>query len=133
MQFWKLLPAIVWAFVILLLTGLPGTYFPTIESFWDWLSPDKIVHVIMFMIQTILLLYALYPQYLTGSKRLITIWIVIAVVTLYGLTTEVLQAYVFVGRHGSAYDFVADFVGVLVGLKLFNMYCKKICIKLKAN
>jgi hypothetical protein len=52
MLVWRLLPALIWAFIIMLLTGLPGSYFPTIVSFWDWLSPDKIVHVFIFLVQT---------------------------------------------------------------------------------
>ncbi len=122
---WKLLPAIIWALIILLLTGLPGTYFPQIQSFWDWLSPDKVVHVFIFTVQMFLVLIAYRTQYLSGNTRLINTLLIILLVTVYALLTEVLQAYVFIGRDGNLYDFLADFVGILIGLLVFNLYKKK--------
>ncbi len=122
---WKLLPAIIWALIILLLTGLPGTYFPEIQTFWDWLSPDKVVHVCIFTVQMFLVLIAYRTQYLSGNTRLINTLLIILLVTVYALLTEVLQAYVFIGRDGNLYDFLADFVGILIGLLVFNLYKKK--------
>jgi len=125
MLFWKLLPAIVWALIILVLTGLPGTYFPTVVSFWDWLSPDKVVHVFIFFVQTFLLLVAFRTQYLLGSRRLVYAWAIFSIISLFALLTEVMQAYVFVGRDGNVFDFIADVVGVLVGYLAYNLYFKK--------
>ena len=125
MLFWKLLPALVWALIILLLTGLPGTYFPTVISFWDWLSPDKLVHVFIFFVQTFLILVAFRTQYLLGNRRLVYTWLLISIITVFALLTEVLQAYVFVGRDGNVYDFIADFVGVLVGYLAYNLFFNK--------
>ncbi len=125
MLFWKLLPSLVWALIILLLTGLPGTYFPTVISFWDWLSPDKVVHIFIFLVQTFLILVAFRTQYLLGSRRLVYTWLLISIITVFALLTEVLQAYVFIGRDGNTYDFIADFIGVLVGYLAYNLYFKK--------
>ncbi len=125
MLFWKLLPALVWALIILLLTGLPGTYFPTVISFWDWLSPDKVVHIFIFFVQVLLTLVAFRTQYLLGTRRLVYTWLLISIVTAFALLTEVLQAYVFIGRDGNVYDFIADFIGVLVGYLAYNLYFKK--------
>jgi len=125
MLFWKLLPALVWALIILLLTGLPGTYFPTVISFWDWLSPDKVVHIFIFFVQVLLILVAFRTQYLLGTGRLVYTWLLISIVTAFALLTEVLQAYVFIGRDGNVYDFIADFIGVLVGYLAYNLYFKK--------
>jgi len=130
---WKLVPAIVWAIIILLLTGLPGTYFPTITSFWDWLSPDKVVHVIIFATQSFLVFWAYGKQYLHGSNRLVYTWLILLFITIFAMLTEVLQAYVFVGRNGNVYDFIADSAGVLAGLWIFRLYNKKIFIKHKVN
>lgn len=64
-------------------------------------------------------------QYLTGNTRLLIIWLIVTIITIFALLTEVLQAYVFIGRNGSIYDFIADFAGVLVGLVVFNLYKRK--------
>ncbi len=116
----RLWPSLVWATIIMLLTGLPGTYFPSVTTFWDWLSPDKVVHVIIFGIQTILLLYAFNGQFTTDRQRYVVSVLIIIITTLFAAITELLQKYVFIGRHGSMFDFIADAIGVLVG---FLAYC----------
>ena len=65
---WKLLPALVWAIMILFLTGMPGTYFPKVATFWEWLSPDKLIHIFIFGVQSFLVLTAFRVQYLLSSK-----------------------------------------------------------------
>lgn len=124
----KLLPALAWAFLTMLLMGLPGTYFPEVTTFWEWLTIDKIVHVFIFGIQALLLLFAFDEQYFSGKYRLVFIWLILLVTTLFALSTEVMQVYVFKGRDGNLYDFIADVVGVLTGLLayiLHNNYKKK--------
>ena len=123
----RLWPSLVWAFIIMLLTGLPGTYFPSVTSFWDWLSPDKVIHILIFGVQTILLFYAFHGQYTSDKQRYITSVAIIIVTTVFALLTEVLQKYVFVGRHGSVYDFIADTIGVFVGFLAYYLpnYKKK--------
>jgi len=48
-------PGILWGVIILIITGIPGNYFPKVTTFWDWLSPDKIVHLFLFSIFVLLL------------------------------------------------------------------------------
>src|SRR4051812_13157741 len=48
-------PALLWAAVIMILCGFPGNDLPDL-TFIQWLKPDKVVHVIMFGILSILLL-----------------------------------------------------------------------------
>lgn len=122
---WKVLPAVSWAVMILFLTGIPGTYFPKVTSFWEWLSPDKIIHIFIFGVQSFLLLITFRIQYLSGLQRLVYISILVSITILFALLTEILQVYVFVGRHGNVYDFIADVVGILVGLLAYILLDKK--------
>ncbi len=123
----KLWPSLVWALIILLLTGLPGNYFPTVVSFFDWLSPDKIVHLILFGGQSFLLLYGFREDYFSGKNRITLIVLALSIGIFYGFLTEVLQRFVFVGRSGNVYDFIADTIGVIVGfLAFYLLYRKKI-------
>jgi VanZ family protein len=49
---------------------------------------------------------------------------------IYGGITELLQYYVFIRRYGSVYDFLADVIGCVLGIFIFNMaFRKKICKK----
>lgn len=123
----KLWPAIVWALLILILTGTPGTYIPKITSFWDWISLDKLVHVFIFGTFTFLILHGLLPQYMQSKKRYMFVIAAVGISLAYGLLTEVLQTYVFIGRYGNAYDFYADSIGAFAGWIAFQLvYGKKI-------
>ena len=123
----KLWPAIVWALFILILTGTPGKYIPSVTSFWDWLKPDKFVHVVTFALLSFLILNGLLQQYLESNRRYLIVLVAVGITLAYGLLTEVLQAYVFIGRDGNAYDFIADSIGALIGwLGFAIIYGKKI-------
>ncbi len=121
----KLWPALVWALLILVLTGVPGAYFPEVKSFWEWMSPDKSVHIFIFGVQTFLLLIPFNEQYLAGRNRLVYRIALLSIAILFALSTEVLQAYVFIGRNGNLYDFIADVIGVGLGLLAYILLNKK--------
>ena len=111
----------------MVLMGLPGKYFPTVVSFWDWLSPDKIVHFILFSSLSFLSAWG-YRNYLKKyshpykNKLLLTI---ILLTIAYGGLTEILQKYIFINRYGSIYDFIADAIGCVLGVIVFFYYFKK--------
>ncbi len=116
-----------WAIIILIITGLPGNYIPQVSSFWEWLSYDKIVHVGVFAILSFLILHGMLQQYLSGNHRYLFVVGAVGFSLAYGLLTEVLQAHVFIGRDGNAYDFYADSIGAFCGWFIFSYaYRKKI-------
>jgi len=116
-------PVYLWAFLILLLTGLPGQYFPKVPTIWDLLEPDKIVHVIIFVIFTVLMIYGLVHEKNCPAWILITVSIGTGI--LFGGITELLQAYVFVWRQASVYDFIADSIGSLAGYLFWKLFLIK--------
>ena len=121
-QHWRTL---LWALFILVITGMPGSYFPGITTFWEWLQPDKIVHVFVFSVLSFVFLYDARTQYLQSQQRYIIVIAAVAGTALFGLLTEVLQYYVFVGRSGNVYDVLADCVGALTGWMLFDWAIRK--------
>ena len=115
----KMWPALLWAFFILALCGLPGSAIPEL-TFLDWLKPDKIVHLVLFGVLSFLLIrglrgldfrsvWTLYPK--TSS---------IIMASVYGIVIELLQEYFFEDRHGDVYDSIADAVGAFIGLWFYN-------------
>jgi VanZ family protein len=121
--------ALLWTLIILVLTGLPGDTFPEVISFWDWLQPDKVVHIIMFAVLSFIILYDAPMQYLQGKRRYLFVIAVVSGTALFGLLTEILQYYVFIGRSGNVYDVMADCVGALTGWLLFDQLIQKKIIK----
>jgi VanZ family protein len=118
-------PGLLWAVVILVLTGLPGTYFPQINSFWDWLAPDKMIHLFMFGSFTYLIIWGLRNKYQDKAKRKRLILFTVVLGTLYGGVTEILQRELFVGRDGNIFDFLANTLGGGFGILLFHMQYRK--------
>jgi len=48
----------------------------------------------------------------------------------YGALTEILQVHLFRGRYGSAYDFIADVIGCVLGIFIFKIIFRKKMIKI---
>ena len=113
---------------------MPGSYVPTVRSFWAWLSYDKIVHVGVFAVFTFLILYGYRLQYFESKKRYLFVAAAVSVSLAYGLLTEILQAHVFIGRDGNVYDFYADSLGAVAGWIAFSyVYRKKISTYANTN
>jgi VanZ family protein len=114
-----------WAIVILILTGLPGNYFPEIHSFWDWLAPDKMIHLFMFGSFTYLVIWGVRSQYTIKKNRLRLIIITAVLGFFYGGLTEILQSTIFIRRDGNIYDFMANTLGGGLGILLFHLLYRK--------
>ena len=115
----------------MILCGLPGSYFPKVRTFWEWLGPDKLVHLLMFAVFAFLIIFGYRDEFRSHDRRyrvklqIITFLISIA----YGGITEALQLYLFKGRYGSIYDFMADVIGCLLGIFTFRMIYRKKILK----
>ncbi|CAN5628429.1 hypothetical protein BH11BAC1_BH11BAC1_27620 [soil metagenome] len=124
MLFRKLIPAIFWALFILGLCALPGAVIPEM-SFLDWLKPDKIVHLFLFGVLSFLLIKAFNDQVtveiLTEHPKLISI----VITSVYGVLIEILQEYCILGRNGDVFDSLADALGAILGLWVYNYWSKR--------
>ena len=126
-------PGLILASIIMVLMGLPGKYFPTVVSFWDWIGPDKIVHLLLFAAFAFVSLWG-YRHFLFDikyphRKRLFLIISLISI--LYGGLTELLQKYLFINRYCSLYDFIADSIGCFGGIITFHFLVQKKLKKIK--
>ena len=120
-------PGLIFASIIMLLMGLPGKCFPTVVCFWDWLGPDKVVHLILFAILSFLLLWGYRKLFfdVTYPHRRRLFFIISLISILYGGLTELLQKYLFINRYCSLYDFIADTIGCVIGIIIFHFLVQK--------
>ena len=120
------------AIFIMVIMGLPGNYFPKVVSFWDWLGPDKVIHLIVFGMLSYSMLWGYRKKILSHDVRYIkkSFLLTLLLSVLYGAITELMQKYVFINRFGSIYDFIADAIGCVLGAIVFFLYFKK---KVKKN
>lgn len=65
-------PGIFWFVIIILATTLPGSYVPHVLSFREWLSPDKIIHLLLFAVFVYLWMTGLSKQFKMPSIVIIS-------------------------------------------------------------
>ena len=124
-------PGLICGVIIMILCGLQGSCIPKVRTFWEWLSPDKMVHTVMFACFAFSIMFGYRKEYCEREKayrvnlQLITLFISVS----YAALTEVLQAHVFIGRCGSVYDFFADVIGCVLGIFIFKIIFRKKMIK----
>ena len=116
-----LLPSILWSLVILILSAMPGISLP--ESFWDFISMDKIAHIGVYAIQTFLLLIGLSKQIPNDTQRVAIIALIISI--LYGIMMEAMQYTFFPYRYFEYLDIIANIIGSFTGLLIFKFFNTK--------
>jgi VanZ family protein len=118
-------PGILWAIMILILTGVPGNFFNGINSQWVWPHTDKIVHWFIFAVFSFLLLYGHRIQYPDYRIRYKPVMFALALGIAFSAVTELLQQHVFRGREGDFADFLANVAGTLSGALIFYIWYRK--------
>jgi VanZ family protein len=107
------------------LTALPGDDFPDL-SFWSLLTFDKAAHMFVFAVLVLQLIIGFIKQYQFRQLRYIAIRTALIITILYGAVTELLQEFIFTGRNADVMDFVANFIGAILGVLVFRLvYGKK--------
>ncbi|MEE4257529.1 MAG: VanZ family protein [Bacteroidales bacterium] len=111
-----LLPGLIWTLLIAVLTLVPGNYIPRITSFLDWLSPDKILHFILFGTYAYLLAKGFHKQGISSLLKQNPMIFSIIIGIVFAFFIEVMQMFVIPGRDGNVYDFTADVLGTFLGI-----------------
>ena len=108
--------AIVWVVVIAILHAIPCSDFPEV-SFSDFFQFDKLIHAIIFMIGVYLFAITLKePQKIQFLRYIVISYIA------YGLLLELLQGLVFIERSADILDWLADTIGVFLGVWIFKKF-----------
>ena len=103
--------------VFILLTMFIGTHIPSTVTFYTPTYTDKVIHLLAYMVLTISALASwelstgqLQPQHYFRVWLFGTIW---------GAIDEFTQPAV--GRHCDGLDWIADMLGIVVGLTVFRL------------
>ena len=106
----RAIPAIFWAMLIIATISMLIELAPKQTGWMYW---DKVQHVLIFMMLSLLGASAYLHKY----------YLAIGLI-LYGAMIEVLQNMFTITRQASIYDWVADVVGVCIGLLIFALLQK---------
>ena len=110
-----LLP-LLWALVIAIASLMPAPQLPEVEIDYA----DKLVHIFVYMVLTILMIWAWHKK---NRKILIsytTLFAILASSSVYGIFMEILQFTTTTGRNFEIPDIIANIVGCLFGVFLYK-------------
>jgi VanZ family protein len=111
--------AFIWAFLIFLLSFASSRSFPK----GDILTFDKLLHLLFYLILTVLVLYGLKRQYTFPKIRSKAEIVALVSCSIYGLLIEYMQPIIS-DRFASFSDFLANFIGSVLGLIAFKIIYK---------
>lgn len=111
--------SIIWAGIILLLSGLPSGNFPDL-SFWYFLTFDKFAHAFFYAVLVVLITIGEVKHHRFSSKRSQSVLKGLVVGFAYGFLIELLQAFLFVSRSADWTDVIANTIGCFVGVIYFK-------------
>jgi VanZ like family len=120
--YWK---SIIWAGIIFILSAISGNelnkvHFINIPNF------DKIVHFSLYFILLFLLLAARTKTIHYKQIKSRNAYVFATTTFIYSLTNEVLQKTVFVSRSFETVDLIANLLGIICCLFVFQYYNKKL-------
>lgn len=108
------IPGIAWFFLVLILICLPGSDFPTVETWLNYIYFDKWVHTSLFAGLTFLFIYPVSTLDLTIAVKKNTAIKIALAACVWALATEFIQKYFTPDRSFDLYDWAADSFGILI-------------------
>lgn len=114
------MPALLWGLLVLVLSGYPGNKIPQAPFF----GFDKVVHIIMYWIFASTLLFGYEFSKQNQKTKLKNIISLGGFAIFFGGFMEILQHYIFINRSGNLYDFIANTLGVTIGVLIFPLMVK---------
>jgi VanZ family protein len=119
----KWVPVIFWAIIIFIASTLPSSSFNSIDRF-SFSGIDHWGHLLFY---SILSFWAIFGK--KGFDDLFS-WsrlkdgILIILVISYGILIELIQNFFFTDRHFEILDIIANIIGSILGVFLFNFLLK---------
>jgi len=116
------LPATVWMVIIVSLSLWPSGQIPRV----NWPYIDKAVHLLMYGILAIAVLYGFSGQYDFHKRRWTYATLTVLLAAIFGTIMELLQYFITSGRNFESQDILANIIGSLAAAIIFaNNYQSK--------
>jgi len=107
--------AIIWVLIIAILHSIPGSR--VTDFSFKFFHLDKLIHIILFMLGVYFFAIAFQEK----QRKMFLIPLVISFV-LYGGFLEIMQSIIFKNRFSDIYDWIADIIGVFIGVLIFHKF-----------
>ena len=116
---------LIWASIILILYGIPGSNLPSVR-FWKLLEPDKAVHAGIFLILMCSLTFSIFKQHKFKTLKRNSLRSSALICFMYGTVLELLQGSLFSERFTDVYDILANAIGVFLGIVILKIFFRDI-------
>lgn len=107
--------AIIWVIIIAILHSIPGSSDPDFS--FTFFHLDKLIHIILFMLGV----YFFAIAYKEKQIKMFLIPLIISFIS-YGGFLEIMQSVIFKNRFSDIYDWIADIIGVFIGVLIFHKF-----------
>lgn len=114
--------SIIWAIIILILSGLSGDAVDKI-SFINIPHFDKIVHAGIYFILCSIIIYE--SGFLKSKYSFSALFTILLISISYGILMEIMQEYVFIKRSNDIFDVIANSTGTVFSIFAFIIYKKR--------
>ena len=114
--------SIIWAIIILILSGLSGDTVNKI-SFINIPHFDKIVHAGIYFILCSIIIYE--SGFFKSKYSFSTLFTILLISISYGILMEIMQEYVFIKRSNDLFDIIANSTGAVFSIFAFVIYKKR--------
>jgi VanZ family protein len=111
--------SILWAVFIALMSFYPGRELPRID-FWELLAFDKFMHISCYAVLLFLMINGTMKQYRFSTKRFKIGSSIFMLCFFYGILLETLQPVVMSDRIFDYFDIIANLIGCILGIFIYN-------------
>jgi VanZ family protein len=111
--FSKIIPGIIWFFLVLILIALPQQNIPEVDDWYHQIYIDKWIHAGIFGVLAFLFMWPFLKSASDSNKKVF--FIIALLASIWGYLTECIQIFV-PGRSYDLLDWLADSTGVLIVL-----------------
>ena len=122
------IPWILWGVLIIVLISIPGNDLPRVygvSKSVDHFQPDKLVHVLLFLVFVFLLLRGFdASEAIRNTDEKLYFFALLAGIILSG-GTEIFQHFCIDGRNATLKDFLYNSLGCIIGWLVYSFWRNK--------
>lgn len=120
LKFRKFIPGTAWFLLVTVACCFPGSSLPPVNNWWNRIYFDKWIHAGLFATWTLLWMHPVVSSFLSAKEKKIWLYIISAIICLWGLAIEFIQKYFVPGRSFDWFDWLSDMAGVLFILMFYR-------------
>lgn len=121
LHYWRTIVVLISIFLLSILT-IPST---SINKVVRFAHIDKVAHLLLYMLLGAVIYVEHKKTQTNGTNKQVSLYVLLFFAIFYGGVIELVQMYLTTKRSGEWLDWVADIVGVIVGMGTGMLFYRK--------